>query len=637
MNISFHHKIAFGIIAITLSLVALWRYEFKTQDSRQQTFVASLQNELRQRDELGAVLTQMDQIRTTVERIAAQGQVDATVGQSLEQSLKSLLASGEKVFAGEENPIKQLSADVEEFSKISQQLSLYEGKVQEFIGSFETYFRTLRETAGRWETSTTAAIAIGGAVTNTVPFSELEQKVSALERAIPEFSTFKQRMQGLAIGFDQWVQDINAAASVEEKQAAFAKKQTLLKGIPELSDTFKQYIKTAAARERENVQLIALQITASLAETRTQVQDKFAVKNNAVQTIMAQTKYKDDQYRKVKYAVAGLTFVALIIFFFAVTIYTFRFEKGLAIFRRKTYEAVQATREVSNALTDNSDIAVKNFNLAQTLKEGLSGVSAGFLARQGNLQHIDQLVRDTDTLIKESQENFQHIKEEFYNAEKISKEIVNLTGALEGVAQQMTSVAERVASDPTPVEGKEKTIDELKYLSSRIRFAVNATHATLDGRAAKIEEAKAKFTLIENNMAQMTENTQQSLRSLALARLDHSEEVSRVNEILENARNTSRVIVTEIETLNKQINDFSALSKHLAALHELAVKASALNAQSLLPQEEAVAEVVTSSQRMNTYVQEYFQKIFENPALKDSAIVPVDVSKSSRVQAAADV
>jgi hypothetical protein len=637
MNISFHHKIAFGIIAITLSLVVVWRYEFKTQDSRHQTLVVSLQNELRQRDELAAVLTEMDKIRTTVERISAQGQVDASVGQSLEQSLKSILASGDKIFTGADNPLKQLSADVEEFSKISQQLSLYEGKIQEFIGSFESYFRTLQETAGRWENSTTAAIAVGGAVTNTVPFAELEQKISALERAIPEFSTFKQRMQGLAIGFDQWVQDINAVESVEEKQAVFAKKRVLLKGIPELSDTFKKYIQTASARERENVEQIALQITDSLAETRNQVQDKFAVKNNAVQTIMAQTKYKDEQYRKVKYAVAGLTFIALIVFFFAVTIYTFRFEKGLAFFRRKTYEAVQTTREVTNSLKDNSDLAVKNFNLTQTLKEGLSEVSGGFLARQGNLQQIDQQLRDTDALIKESQENFIHIKEEVYNAEKISKEIVNLTGALEGVAQQMTAVAERVASDPMPAEGKEKTIDELKYLSGRIRFAVNATHATLDGRAAKIEEAKAKFTLIENNMAQMTENTKQSLRSLALTRLDHSEEVNRVNEILENARNTSRVIVTEIETLNKQINDFSALSKHLAALHELAVKASALNAQSLLPQEEAAAEVVTSSQRMNTYVQEYFQKIFENPALKDSAIAPVDVSKSSRVQAAADV
>jgi hypothetical protein len=639
MNISFHHKVALGLIALTLFLVSVWRHDFRSEEPRHKALLTSIQNDLRDRDQLSSVLEELNKTKANIERVAAQGKIDDAVGQSLSESLNGLLLSGDRIFAGQENPFKQLSADASEFFKIAGQLALYEAKLDEFAGGFNTYFLSFQSNVNRWKETTAAAIVAGETINNAIPFTELNQRVSTLEKVIPEVSVFKQRLQSLAMGFDQWSEEINAAKTIEEKQAAFAKKEFLLKGVPELFATFNQYIQSSGDRERANVQQIARQITVSLADIQIQVQDKYAVKNNSIQTVMAQAEYKDSQYRKIKYVVAGLTFMALIFFFFVITIYAFRFERGLAIFRRKTFEAAQTTREITTALKNNSSLAVQNFDLASTLKEGLENVSQGFLARQGNLQQVDQLVRDTDALIKESQQNFMHIKTEFDNAEKVSKEIVNLTSALEGIAQQMTSVAERVSgtatTSPEEIQGKEKTIDELKYLAGRIRYSVNATHTTLDGRVQQIEEAKAKFALIEDNMTQMTENTKQALRGLALARLDHSEEVSRINEILENAKTTSRGIVSEIETLNKQINDFSALSKHLAALHELAVKASALNAQSLLTEDKASSAV--NSQRMNAYVQEYFKKVFENPAIKANQSQPATEPKSNRIQAAADV
>jgi hypothetical protein len=642
MNISFHHKVALGLLLLATFLVVAWRHDFRAEDPRHAALVSSLQNNLRDRDELTHVLESLGTIRGSIERVAAQGKLDENVGVSVNETLGGLVATGETIFAGQDNPFKQLNADIGEFFKIAGQLALFESKLDEFSSGFNTYFATFNKTAERWKQTTQAAIAESKTVTNTLPFAELDQKVGTLEKVLPEFDSFKTRLQSLNQGFDQWAKEINAASSVAEKQAIFAQKQYLLNGIADLFSSFNSYVQNSAGRERGNVQQIAHQIVGSVTDLQSQVQDKFAVKNNAVQTILAQTKYKDDQYRKVKYAVAGITFAAIILFFFGITIYAFRFEKGLAIFRRKTFEAAQASREVSASLQENAAVAAQTFDLTRTLKEGLADVSQGFLARQGNLQHIDQLVRDTDALIKESHQNFTQIKDEFYNAEKVSQEIVLLTGALEGVAKQMTSVAERVIADPAATteeaQGRAKTVDELKYLAGRIRYAVNATTQTLDGRTAQIEEAKTKFTLIENNMVQMTENTRQALRGLALARLDHSEEVNRINEILENAKNTSRVIVSEIDALNKQINDFSVLSKHLAALHELAVRASALNAQSLLADQNIAAETETStsSQRMNVYIQEYFKKVFENPALK-ADVEPLPTAKTSRLETAADV
>jgi hypothetical protein len=642
MNISFHNKVAFGLIALACVLVWMWRYEFRIEDPRHKALISSVQNDLHERDRLSGALVELKVTQGAIERIAVQGEVDNSADESLSRSLGSLQAIGDKIFTAEENPFKQLNADVTEFSKIAAQLALYEGKVDEFISGFRVYFQTLEQSAQQWKDAAEVTIATGGTVAGTISFSELDLKLSVLEKAIPEFNNLKQRVKVLESGYDQWVRDINAADNVAEKQAAFTQKQFLLKGIPELSGTFNEYIEKSVERERANVELIAQQIVASLGDIQRQVEEKFAVKNNSIQTVMAQTKYRDDQYRKIKYGVTAFIFAGIIVFFFGMTIYSFRFEKGLAIFKRKTFEAAQTSREISSALKDNSALAAGNFDLANTLKEGLADVAGGFLARQNNLQHIDHLVRDTDALIKESHENFTHIKDEFYNSEKISQEVVHLTGALEGVALQMTTIAEAIASNPQPVEGKEKTIDELKYLAGRIRYSVNATHTTLNSRAAKIEEAKAKFTLIENNMTQMTENTKQALRSLALARLDHSEEVNRINEILENAKTTSRVIVKEIETLNKQINDFSLLSKHLAALHDLAVKASALNAQSMLPEAAEVNATVATSQRMNSYVQEYFKKIFENTALQADEIKPVaekilQSAKTPRIHTPADV
>jgi hypothetical protein len=642
VNISFHHKVALGLVALAACLIAVWRYDLRIQEPRHANFVNSLQNDLHARDELSRSIEELTKTRALIDRVAAENKVDDSVGQSIGQSFNALLMAGNAIYAGQDNPFKQLSIDTGEFFKIVDQLTKYKNKLNEFDRSFETYFQGFESSVNRWKASTQTAIASGAVVTNTIPFDELNAKMSTLEKVIPEVSIFSQKIKGLSVGIDQWVKEINDAPNVEQKQTIFSSKQYLIKGVPALLGTFKQYIANAAEHEQSNAQAIAQQIDSTAADLQAQMQDRFAAINNSIQTVVAQTKYKDEQYRKVKYVVAGLTFIAILVFFFAITMYSFRFERGLAFFRRKTFEAAQASREVSESLKDTSTLAVQNFDLANTLQQGLADVSKGFLARQNNLQHVDSLVRDTDALIKESQTNFLQIKDEFYNAEKVSEEIIHLTEALEGVAVQMTSVADRVLASgikPKDKEGKQKTIDELKYLAGRIRFAVNATHTTLDGRAQKIEEAKSKFTAIEENMTQMTENTKQALRSLALARLDHSEEVSRINDILENARNTSRGIVTEIETLNKQINDFSVLSAHLAALHELAVKASALNTQSLLTGESAplVEETLTSSQRMNSYVQEYFKKIFENPALKIDQTEPALPVQTNRIQTSADV
>jgi hypothetical protein len=306
-------------------------------------------------------------------------------------------------------------------------------------------------------------------------------------------------------------------------------------------------------------------------------------------------------------------------------VYAFRFERGLALFKKQTFKASTDSREIAASLNNHATDMIDNFELARTFQQGLEEVSGGFTDRQLNLQRIDQLVRDTDILVKDSRENFLAIKDEFYNTEKISKEIVQLTGALNGVAQQMAVIAERaafnVASNDQQAVGKQETIDELKYLSSRIRHAVGSTHAALDSRKDKIDEAKSKFELVEKNMDQMTENTRKALNEIALARLDHSQEANRIHEILENAKAKSLQIADEIHVLNQQIRDFSVLSKHLEALHELAVKASALNAQSLLVEHndpQALPVIETSSRRMNDYIKEYFAKVFESDVLKPS-------------------
>jgi cell division protein FtsB len=127
--------------------------------------------------------------------------------------------------------------------------------------------------------------------------------------------------------------------------------------------------------------------------------------------------------------------------------------------------------------------------------------------------------------------------------------------------------------------------------------------------------------LIEKNMNQMTDNTREALTEIARARLDHSQEASRINEILDSAKAKGRQIADEINALNQQIRDFSVLSKHLEALHELALRASALNAQSLLVENsdpQTVPAIESSSRRMNDYIKEYFTKVFESDVLKSS-------------------
>ncbi|GEM_PF-3754104 len=624
MNISFQNKVALGIIAVTACLVAVWHYEIKTVQPRQHQLVISLQSDLHERGELEGILQDFQSIRSSVERVAAQGRVDDSVVTSIQHALTDIAKADLQPSTGTQGSIEELETDINDFLKITNQLDLYENKIKQFTDGFALYFQDFSKGIASWKETAIETIAAGGQVTNTLPFAALSQKISVLEKIISEYDTFKQKLQSLEIGFNRWVEDINAAVTVDEKQAIFGQRQYLLNGLPELFRTFNGYALKTLEKERENVSQIAKQIGTLIATVQTPFQDQFGVKNNAVQTQISLAQYKDREYRVLKKVIVGAIFVVLIVLFFVMIIFSFRFEQGMALFKKQTFKAAQDSRQLGSSLNDHTTLIIKNFDLSRALNESLEQTSDGFAQRQLNLQHVDRLVRDTDVLIKESQENFSNIKQEFYNAQKVSQEIVHLTGALEGVAQQMTSIAERAslnAPDKTQeTDGKQNTIDELKYLSGRIRYAVGATHTALDARKDEINETKAKFDSVEKNMTQMAENTHEALRGLALARLDHSAEANRINEILETAKTTSRAIASEIEALNKQISDFSVLGKHLDALHELAVKASALNAQSLLVEEKSPAQL-QGSQRMNDYVQEYFKKVFETASSKSTTSI----------------
>lgn len=627
MNISFHNKMAWGIIIVAACLVAVWRYEVNVIQPQNQQMIASLQNDLRERGELKDLIQSFQDIRNSVERVAAQGRVDDSVVVSIQRSLTDIGNARYQPSASTQDLLHQLEADINEFLKITNQLDLYEGKIEQFTDGFSLYFQDFNKAIVSWKEMAVETIAVGGEITNTLPFTALSQRVSTLEKIIPEYDTFTQKLQSLEIGFNRWIEEINAAATIDEKQAAFGQKQYLLNGLPELFATFNGYALKTLERERENVSQIARQIGASIAAVQVPFQEQFGVRNNAVQTQITLTEYKEKEFRVLKKVIVSVMFVVLIGLFIAMAVYSFRFELGMTLFKKQTLKAARDSRQLAASVNDHTTLIIKNFDLSRTLKESLEQTSDGFAKRQLNLQHVDRLVRDTDVLIKESQESFLNIKQEFYNTEKVSQEIVLLTGALEGVAQQMTSIADRAAlnlpENAQEADGKQSTIDELKYLSGRIRHAVSSTYIALDARKEKINETKARFESIEENMVQMTENTKEALRGIALARLDHSEEASRISEILENAKNTSRAIANEIDALNKQVSDFSVLGKHLDALHELAVKASALNAQSLLVEEKGMASSAQSSQRMNDHVQEYFKKIFEATA-KPTATNRVD-------------
>ncbi|MBL8012744.1 MAG: hypothetical protein JNN05_02745 [Candidatus Omnitrophica bacterium] len=487
---------------------------------------------------------------------------------------------------------------------------------------FAGYFQSFENDIKFWQKESASAILEQTPV-NKLPVDKLIQRIEVLKNIIPELDEFEQKLQGISTSIAQWVEAINAAPTVEEKQILFMTKQFLLKSYSDLFNTFDGYVLDTLDQEKVNVQQIATEILSAMAAIEKPLQEKLGALDNSIQTQIQQAQKKEKQFRDLKRISVVGTFVVLLGLFAGLVIFTIRFQEGFHLFKYQTAKASEDTRELISLLKDQSNLVVSNFELNQAYEDGLNNVVEGFAGRQIQLQNIDQLVRDTDSLVTDSKNNFVAIKEEFYNTEKISQEIVQLTVALEGVALQMSVIAERamlnVAGNHQQAVGKQDTIDELKYLSSRIRHAVNCTHEALDARKDTISDAKTKFTVIEKNMDQMTENARQALKEIAAARLDHSQEVSRVNEILASAKTKSIQLADEITALNKQVSDFSILTKHLDALHELAVKASALNAQSLLvdeKQEPNAATFVSSSRKMNEYIQEYFTKVFENGTLK---------------------
>lgn len=632
MNISFINKIALGVLLVATCIAVFWRYEVTVIQPRQNVAMASFHQDLRDREKLKEILGRFKDLRVGVERITSEGKLNEEVVVELQNSLSAISSLDPRLLGRSQSNIKAVEADINEFLKITNQVSLYEAKVKEFTGKFAVHFQVFENDIENWKKTSAGTMMVGGEVLNTLPVSDIIQKISTLQKIIPELSAFEKKLKDLQTGLEQWTKGINAAADLETKQAVFGQGQYLLKAFPSLFATFNTYMTKTLEKESANVRQIGIQIIESIESIEQPLREEFGSLNNGIETQIIQARTKEYQYRELKRAATLCTFVVLIFLFFGMTIYAFRFERGLAFFKKQAEKASDDSKEITASLNDHAGSMIRNFELARTYKDGLEEVAENFTDRQLNLQHIDQLVRDTDLLIKESRENFQSIKEEFYNTEKVSQEIVQLTGALNGVAQQMTLIAERatqnVATNSQQAEGKQNTIDELKYLSSRIRYAVGSTHSALETRKDKIDEAKEKFDLIEKNMDQMTDNTREALKEIALARLDHSQEASRINEILESAKVKSHQIADEINVLNRQIRDFSVLSKHLDALHELAVKASALNAQSLMvdtKDSEAAPVLETSSRRMNDYIQEYFTKVFESDVLKPAdKDVPVD-------------
>ncbi len=624
MNINFLNRAAIIVLLVATCLVAFWRYEVTVVQPRQSALLTSFQTDIRNRDFLKDKLHDLKNIRTGIELIASESKLDESPVILVEKALNNLKSADPRQLAGTQKVIKQFDADVAEFLKITNQLERYEVKTKEFINGFHDYFQSFENEVERWKKDAAGAILNSAEVTNTIPVEALTQKIDTLQKIIPELAAFEQKLLNLQGDLNHWIAEINTAPTIEEKQAVFSQKQYILKAFADHFETFNGYVLKTLEQEQVNGRQIANQILNSMDVIEKPLQERYGSLNNAVDTLVIQAKIQERQYQDIKRVVVVGTFVILIGLFLVLAVFMFRFEKGMNLFNRQTAKASEDSKELVASLQDHSNLIMDNFELTKVYKDGLENVAQGFADRQINLQNVDQLVRDTDLLVQESRTNFLTIKEEFYYTEKVSQEIVQLTGALDGVAQQMTVIAERailnVANNHQQAVGKQDTIDELKYLASRIRHAVRSTHDALENRKDKINEAKAKFELIETNMNQMTDNTRQALKEIALARLEHSQEVSRINEILDDAKSKSLQIAEEITALNNQIRDFSVLSKHLQALHELAIKASALNAQSLLvetkQQDESAEVLVKSSRQMNDYIQEYFTKVFESDVLK---------------------
>lgn len=625
MKISFINRSALCVLLVAACLAAYWRYDVTVVQPRKEVSIRSFNANLQDREAINANLRRLKDIRAGVANVADLGRVSDAIVAPIQNLLTEILSSQDRHLAGTRKAFEGLSKDVDDFLKITNQLNLYEEKIKEFGERFSSYFQEFDSEILVWTDQTAKAIMAGEGVFNSLPFDGIMLRIATLQKIIPELDVFGQKLQDLKGNIDLWVNEMNTAQTLEEKQMIFGQKQYLFKGFEELFGTFNGYLLKTLERENDNVRTIASQINASVDVIEQPLLERFGAMNNVIETQVIQNKIKERQDQDLKRILFAGLVLALTGLFLAMAIYGFRFERGLAIFMRQTFKASTDSKEITTALSGHATDMIRNFELAKTYRDGLEETSAGFTERQLNLQRIDQLVRDTDYLVKESRENFLVIKEEFYNTEKVSKEIVHLTGALEGVAQQMTVIAERaalnVASNDQQAVGKQDTIDELKYLSSRIRHAVGSTHIALESRKDKIDDAKERFELIEMNMNQMADNTREALTEIACARLDHSQEASRINDILESAKAKGRQIANEINSLNKQIRDFSVLSNHLEALHELALRASALNAQSLLVESsdaQTVPAIESSSRRMNEYIKEYFTKVFESDVLKSS-------------------
>jgi hypothetical protein len=543
MNISFLNKAAVVLLLVATGLVAFWRYEVTVVQPQQNALLNSFRRDIRDRDFLKDRLFDLQNIRLGIEHIATNTKLDDSIVFQIQGALNGITASEPRQFAGAKEVVKQFETDVKEIIKITNQLGMYEAKTKEFISGFDSYFQAFESDEQRWKKEAAVAILESREVTNTIPVDNMIQKISTIKTIIPELSYFEQKLQEHQSVLNQWIAQINAAATIEEKQALFGQKQYILKSFTDLFKTFNGYVFKMLDKEKLNVRQIANQIYNSMNVIEQPLEERYGALNNAVETKIIQAKMKEREYLDLKRANVIGIFVILIGLFSGLAIFVFRFEKGMNIFKLQTAKAAEDSKELIASLKDHSNLMIDNFELTRTYKDGLEGVAESFTDRQINLQNIDQLVRDTDMLVNESRVNFLTIKDEFYNTEKVSVEIVQLTGALDGVAQQMSVIAERailnVSNNHQQAAGKQDTIDELKYLSSRIKHAVRSTHEALEIRKDKINEAKIKFGLIEKNMDQMTENTRQALKEISLARLDHSQEVSRINEILDNAKSKS--------------------------------------------------------------------------------------------------
>ena len=132
MNISFINKIALGVLLVATCIAVFWRYEVTVIQPRQNVAMASFHQDLRDREKLKEILGRFKDLRVGVERITSEGKLNEEVVVELQNSLSAISSLDPRLLGRSQSNIKAVEADINEFLKITNQVSLYEAKVKEF-------------------------------------------------------------------------------------------------------------------------------------------------------------------------------------------------------------------------------------------------------------------------------------------------------------------------------------------------------------------------------------------------------------------------------------------------------------------------------------------------------------------------